>query len=97
MVTKIKLNEIVIELPDKPGSYETGLGTIGLGFGHVVNGGGDTSPAVILDCSKSKELQTRANRGLRLVNIRRDGTGGQQIGKNRVLSIETDYWGKERF
>jgi hypothetical protein len=103
MVTRIKLgNKIMAELPDEPGMYPTEDGVLGLAFGSVVNGAGDLSPAVILDCTDVKPLQSRSNRRLRKVNITREGRGRQLVANRVVLSVETDadlkqYWGgKER-
>lgn len=88
---------VVAQVEDKPGIYVTDFGIIDIKFGTVINGGGNPSPTILLDCSGIKLLQSRHNKGERVINIFHDSRyadriGCQQLSDGVDLFISTDYF-----
>lgn len=86
---------VVAQVEDKPGVYTTEFGIIDIRFGTVTNGGGDQSPAIMLDCREIRLLQNR-NRKNRTINIFQDKLnpgvriGCQQLTDGVDLFISTE-------
>lgn len=81
---------IVAELPDKPGLYETPYGRIGLNFAMTEIGDFEVTSIMVLDCQDVRILQSRERRERRMIDIRRDGTGSQLIGRDVELTVATN-------
>lgn len=94
MVTKIEIGkfensnrDVIAQLPDEKGEYETCAGIVGLDFSKHEKLG---YRYVELEISKSKELQTKKHRLKRKVNVSNEGLGQVQISRGRILYISTN-------
>jgi len=86
-VVPSKNREVIAELPDYDGRYETHVGEVGLSFSEHKKLG---YKYVELEIGKTKELQTRCHRERRKINVSNEGKGQVQISRGRVLYVTTD-------
>lgn len=84
MPPEIYINsELVADLPDKDGVYNTPVGVIGVTLTALDNMG----RGIILDCRDAKPLQGARGRKERSIGLNKYGIGKAQLSKTETLEV----------